>query len=654
MWSGIGQKLSLNGSGNVSPIARMLMAFTSGGRESYVAGQEASLKMNHERAVAAAYELDRVQEEELKNARDVFALFGGDITSMTGEDTNITLPQVGKFHDAMLNVARRANDNILEVAIQSNDYKRVENILKERDATSKDLKASLTQQRKDEDRRNAEAPYLENGGPSQAGPPIGDTPVPEDAPTDAAVPREDQPGPSGQPGARPPAAAAAPGRPAPDTSSPDFDPASPERQAAAQPPRPVRLAMAGASDAPLPGVTQTQPQQPPDTMGWQASPSVLNGATNEDGAKYNAGSLDQFARKAINNPLFKPTAKGVYPASTTNMTGWITRRSQQIENDLRRIEQDPRFDPQPGDTDQQKQRKRAAAWRAINSVDPELATSMLGYVNGDNPVPMSQQFAPLRAHIIALGQKIDPTFNANTYANRANIRRDITVGVDGRTMAGIATANAHVQRAIELADELKKIQTPELGPWLTAQQQGWQKNAPPIAGGDAHVRELVNQFNYEVGLIAPEVMRAQKGAAPTQGEVNDFQHLMDASQPADELIGRLRNAQDLFHQRMNQMVQRFTTLSGGKPDSAMMSWFHEFERQGFQFEPPIGGGVQDALPPLMGGGTVTDAIRNFMQERPSGGPITPQRSQDDSDALNWARANPNDPRAKRILQHLGQ
>ena len=331
------------------------------------------------------------------------------------------------------------------------------------------------------------------------------------------------------------------------------------------------------------------------------------------------------------------------------------RRQYEIERELDRIQQDPNL-------------KGEAALNAIRQVNPEFASALDGYVQGRFRVPNASRYQTLVNRIIGLGAKVDPTFNAQTYDKRAWIAKDITSGQDGRTLTSIATADDHVQelkRAIEEVRRNATIGGPLRGSdYANAIYQAYIKHAPDLApGASVDAKHAVNAYNYLVHLVAPEIARAQKGSAPTLEEINHAEGALSSTQDPDGLLLYLSGAEDLFHQRFNEIRQRFVSMSGGHPDSDMMNLFRRYERRGFAFDqPPQGsGGVDPGLYPPGLGKSYGDARGDFMNRpwRPST-PVSPapgrqgqSSPQSDDDAIKWARAHPDDPRAKQILQLNG-
>lgn len=547
MWQGIGSKLSQIGSGNVAQIASMLGPYSGTLMKSYIAGQDARIKRDHELAVFNAWELDKRQTEELKQARDVFALFGGDITSMTGEDPNVSLPQVGKFYDAMMSVANRNNDTVLQSALQSGDMKRVENVLKERDASSKDLKASLAQQEKDQAKRDAEAPFRKDGGPSQAGPPIGHTdPAPGVTPS-GALPTDTTPDPNAEApagGTQPP-----PGTP-PEEATPEdtgstpqndispYGPATPAGQARAQPPGGgVRVAQAGASDVPQPGVAEMQAQAP-----QPAQMSPVEQAADQAG--WRTDLMNAAALQAVNDPMFKAGAKGNYPGYPVAETGFIMRRAQEIQGQLEQIKNSNLTGP--------------AAEAAIRRVDPQLADALKQYVQGNLPVPQTARYGNLAAQwILPLGQKMDPSFNENNFRTRYQTKKDFTSGVDGRTLTSVATAKKHLTAALAAMDHVPNYLWSQIGNWRSLDMI-----VPP------EVQQAIGVLDNSIHTGSNEYERALLGGKPSRGSITDTEAELDWRHKSPEYVkSLLQNKIVALKARLGQLEDQYQRGMGrGKDD----------------------------------------------------------------------------------------
>jgi hypothetical protein len=655
IYGGVGRSLGQFGSGFVGPAAGMLGQNSGAWMKGYAQGQEARSKLQHEQMTLWAEETAARQQQEFEDYRDAFAAYGGDPTTGLGADESKTLKGVGQLRDALYAVARQYNDKYMLATLESGDIKGAENVLKWRDAQHSNLKAAIKAQEKDTAKHEEEAPFRgTEEDPSRATDPSG-APTRVDPPNlpDASVPRDtpDQQGlPAPEPASPPAPKAATPTAPPaedntdqgtgldPFSTTPDDShraqaderqPTAAQRQpqgipTAAQPqgtpttpqrqPQGIQVAEAGASDAPPVWVGQTLdqppatlPATPPVDPAWGRSRAIEAARANVDsgGNYFLRGPIDAAARKAVNDPMFRPTSKG-YPGYPPAMTPYITTRAKEISDHLDWIANDPHL-------------WGRNAYNAIREADPEMATALMGYVRGDQPLPSSARYSGLRDRLIGLGHKMDWSFNQSNYANRVQLKAALTHGQDGRTIVSMATGWDHLEFLKRAAMDLKQAQVSSpafkdmpIANWLV---QKWYEQAPSWTGV-LPGRTAIEKFKYGVRLIAPEVARAQKGAAPTNMEVNDAAASLDPSQSVEVLMSNIQVAEDRMRERYKNIATKFKSLSGGHGDPDMLRMFKNFEAQGLGFDPPPPGTVDPGPVPMTGGGSYSDGMRNFLQSHP--------------------------------------
>ena len=561
IWQGVGNKFAQIGSGDVKPIAEMLGPLGGSLMSAYTSGQSERVKFEHERAVDAAWELDRRQHDELLETRDMFALFGGDVATMTGADENVQLPDVGNLHDAWFTIANKHHDQYILSALNSGagGLKRAENIMKERDAAARDLRASLIQQEKDEARRREEAPFRIDGGASQAGPPIGHTdPAPGLVPT-GALPTDNSPDPNaetpeGTTPATPKDDGAKPGEETGSTPDNDISPYGPAASAQAARPQGVQLAQAGASDAPQPGMqrlAQAQ-EQPPPQQQQQETPAQQEARA----AGWRPDMLDAAAIQAVNDPMFVPNAKGAFKGYPAAETGYILRRADEIHRQLDRIKGS--------------KLQGAQAEAAIRAVDPVLADTLKQYVQGNLPVPQNARFASLASgYILPLGKMMDPTFNENNFKLRYQTKKDFTSGVEGRTLTSIATSKYHLEHALAAMDHVPNMLWSQIGDW---------RSLDMIVPKD--VQEAMGILHNSIHTGSNEFERALLGGKPPRGSVTETEADLDWKHKSPEYIkATLRDKITALKVRLDVLKGQFRA-GFGRGDDDMYKIFDNWAASG--------------------------------------------------------------------------
>lgn len=491
MWAGIGQKLSQIGSGNV----QKLTPFLGGGTDmkAYLAGQSAALRVQQERRRNAAEQLAEIQGEELNNARDVVALYHGDPSTGIGVDTNMTLPRLGKYKDAMLNVARQGNDNILEVAVQQEDWKAVDNILKERDATHRDLKAANAAAAQAEE----EGPYrgqptpttsptpgsgqpatqgdvdgpngltLGEAPPSPATPDYARTPPTDGtegaaaggaegaaadgagATPDSAAGGGDAPGAdidraekllspdggrtTGAPATGPRAAPPAPGAPVAGAAAPQAQADVPSPQA--QPAQAAAPSPGGDFQLPPGGEAGRQVTVQPRAPAWQPTPSMaLHNAKAQGFLNYRA--IDDDAQEMVAGRKKPADYKG-----NAAVGALVSARAREISDDLKRI----RDSNLQGD----------AVLNAVHRVAPNIADDLKPIVDGAIPLPSASGMGGVRAYPLLLAQfahKARPLWAAHNYTDMAQFSNP-----NGQTQRTLKRVRTLMTAAQNLATNINKL-----------------------------------------------------------------------------------------------------------------------------------------------------------------------------------------------------
>ena len=262
IYQGVGSTLSSIGSGFVAPMAMAMNTNAGAFMKGFTQGQEELQKIRHQQMTDYAEETALRLEQEMSEYRDAFSAFGGDPSTGTGADPKLTLKGVGNLWQALYAVARQYDDKYMMAALDSGNLASAENILKNRDASHRDLRGGIAAQKKDEAEREKEAPYLAPGSQpqSQAGPPA----TTQETPAETPEPSSDEGATPAPTPAEPPAATTTG---APQEGAPPADTFQPSLEPLAQAPRPqgVQVAEGGASDAPpvWPGQLARQRQAQP-------------------------------------------------------------------------------------------------------------------------------------------------------------------------------------------------------------------------------------------------------------------------------------------------------------------------------------------------------------------------------------------------------
>ncbi|HEX3524204.1 MAG TPA: hypothetical protein VHT52_19210 [Stellaceae bacterium] len=568
-------------------------------------GQEARARLIHAQAVAAADQLHEQIGKELDEYSSLHAAYGDDPKNSAALENAYRL------------AAQKFGDNRMKTALETDHIAGANRILQWLDAKHSDLGVTNAQREKQAAQRALEAPWEANptddaGVPITAPPPEVLDPSVGDP---ALQPQQDKDAPS----------AGIIHDPIPN---PHQEPPTGDQSQADQ--RGPQTAQAGASDAPELGATKT-----PD---WQEPPSQALAQAKAAG-KRNTPAINQLARKMASGVLRPQDYKGV----PNDVLAFANARRLEIENELNSIQSNKDLTGQ-------------AAYNAIHKVDPEFADALKGYVNGDFPVPSGVRNLPMLQRIIGLGQKMDPYFNAATYQNRNAAVKQWTSGVNGRNLVSQLTSLDHIAYLKQLASQIPYQHG--LGPMLNRWIQEGIAQGPQSEWFQAatKARDALNLYNSEVALIAPEVARAQKGAAPTQAEERAVIDGLTGKDP-ESIQHNIDGAETLIRHRLGENAAQFKAAMGGHPVQDYEKLFSNFERKGISFT------EGDPGPGLRSGRSYSDEFRYQMQQPytpPSQTGAGPQQApqqqsggqSDDDQARTWAKAHPDDPRSKKILEGL--
>jgi hypothetical protein len=438
------------------------------------------------------------------------------------------------------------------------------------------------------------------------------------------------------------------------------------------------------SDAPQPGVggdrVAAETAAAPAEEEYRPAPSTALQSAQQSKYHLSGNKINATARRKANGEKIPVTEipKEVWP--------YISARVAEINGELDRIQD--WGDKHPGFRGNKVLDK-------IREVNPAFAGQLAGYVSGAAPVVGGAR-NPLLQRIIGLGHLVDERFNQGTYANRNALVKSYTSGVNGRNLVSQLTSLDHLDYLNELAGKVPYI--PGIGAAMNRAIQAGLKEGPEAIGWitdfvkgqpglSDEARQNLTLYMRELTLIAPEVARAQKGAAPTISEEQEFIKGMTGYAP-DILQRNIEGARHLIQQRLMENGANFARGMGGNIPGEFANLFKKFENRGMGFDDPAEKGT-DQPPPaqLRSGRTFSEELKHQLTQPvlppPSAAPAAPatpaapappsaapaaapaapaapatapgKSSLPNADeARAWARAHPDDPYAKRILQSLGE
>jgi hypothetical protein len=375
-----------------------------------------------------------------------------------------------------------------------------------------------------------------------------------------------------------------------------------------------------AQQQPPPAQRQAPPVQP---TAWTPPPSrTLDVA---DKAGWDAAQIDKLGQNMANGTIKIQDLRAIPPA----VRAYGEARRAEIERAEDAIAHDPNLQGE-------------AVFQALDKINPEFSGVLRQYVNGVAPVPASAWRNPSYLNrTLALGTKADHTFNATNFTTRAATKRSFAMGQDARNVTSVATLDFHAERFLQNLQRLQRMD-----PSVAQQYFGtWKINpwkAPP------QMQALFAQLDEDAHTVANEYERAVTGGKPTVSGRDEQEKTMNWRWNTPEsVISNVQEKQRLAHERMHRLIERYEANVGRGRD-AMGDLYRGYA------ERPIGG--EDAL----GGMATPDAaVAAHAQQMIRGAgqpPAQPgaaaQPNPRQQGAVDWLKANPNDPRAGRVREKL--
>jgi hypothetical protein len=615
----ISHSLQQGGSMNVSALAASMGRNRGAFLKGYMQGQEWNMRMAKQQ-----YELDAVR---LADQQQKEATAAGEAIEANSDNPNQMWAELSRIAD-------ENNDQHLRTAIGSGKLDNVKKLLSWRDSHLLPLlqineqrakveaeQARIESEREktrtsEETRRNQGAALQAYGIPATALPAIGPGVSPQQQ-------REEQG--AGQGGTSPTEAPSAPGGTssaaggtpsAPAESGaddsappvPGLGGAGPQAAAApaGQPQAMGRAQDTGAQDTGDQGQASEAPlgldggQPPPDPNAPRRIPTSP-GSPGQPGTAPAAAGARQAPAPTVApggagapqiNPNMRAVAHEILMGrkpqlgydNTTNQI--IYQRADQVagwmRGELDRIGNDPRL---TGD----------AALAAIARVDPDLASDVRNLRDGGRAPTGREAEKPAFQRVLGLTRKVDPSFNVNDVNLRYTTMRSFATGQDARTLTSMATSSHHLDALRDVATALGQYQFSSHSEYLNglmqqyARQFGWKIPYFQSSGDDA--ADATRAYNTVLDMVAPEIARAVKGAAPAQREIEEVRNNLGSQVPARSLLKNIDRQRELIAARLGELKRRYDTGVGPNPRLGIDRLFTVETQQG-QFgqgsQPPEG------------------------------------------------------------------
>lgn len=619
------------GSPNIAALARMAGGLNSKWIKEFLQGREYAMKLLDQQHDRALEEIERRQQEESERYGIAMDYYKSDPV---------------KLHEELRSIAQELNDTPMLQALDSGDATAPERLQQSRDRHWLSLSKFRAQNEKytaaEEKRQRRDAILREYGEDPSAAPSIPSAP----AATGPETPESAEPAEQPEAPAAAPSEGAEPATPGQDTDAPPFPgistgqlqrPEGPQvAQAAPQrPPGAPGPPQAAGAPATAPGGPGAAPaanpeEAPPYQVAGPAMPpptappaNVPEGLTR---AQASPGFTPPPPVSGTVNPNMRRIAHqilmGEKPAlpRDKDAADFLAARGSQIAGQMQlqldRIRDDPRYNKlTPGE-------RQDATLADIRNVDPQLAQDVQNLIEGGRPPTGREAAKPGFQLIFSLARKADPSFDINTLNTRASTMRSFATGQDGRTLTSMATAGHHLDSLAGVADRLNQFSTQS--DWVNAvtnmyaEHLGYGFGPTSPLGPDAGAR--IKNYDTVLHMVAPEIARAVKGAAPTLTEIKDIEGQLGANVPKEVLRQNVEHQRELIRARLDELKRRYETGVGNNPRIGLGKLFTASSSQpGFterDFGQPPPGTLQPAIPPLPPGFNLADGLRQ-LNDRPA-------------------------------------
>jgi hypothetical protein len=618
--------------GVAGPMLRAGLAM-GGVTEAFMRGQRDALQNKQLQMELNAFSAKQKLDEMLRDYAESYEIYG---PLHDGEGNIKRGAQTDKLRESLREKAQKHQDWTLYNALAQKDLSGVEQYMRylqdhgnDLDALTKRLRIEqlkegiAARERKKADEDAAYAPYYKGagtvspggGGGSVGTPPTSDRygPPPEDTKNDPGLFEVD---PMHPPGETP--------KPAEPSTGPESSaapgPAEGVGAPGSTPDRPVRLAMADTgvmSDAPSPGfgppaekvaagaMSGTDPIRPsgsfkPET--WEPPPSrAMNPESMRapNGRMLDPDAINGLALRLVNGAI-RVAEFSAIPKPIRNLA---VARATEIESDMDALAKSPLTG--------------RAAYEALNKINPQFANTLPGYVKGDFAVPASAWKSPeYLNHIVELGRKLDPTFNANTFKLRYSTKLSYASGKQALNMLSIATLDIHAGRAIGHLNELKTyLQNKGIDPnslrAMPALMGGQSRFGNALGYNDPVLRSLEARIDADLEVVATEHQRAISNAAPHVGPHDVEKGQLDYKMNTiDAVIDQVIERQGTAHDRMGVLVRDYKSKVGlvdGQVDGIIAPYAKRVEETAVDTMAK-GGGPDINNPEFKGEGSVMDPL----------------------------------------------
>lgn len=254
----------------------------------------------------------------------------------------------------------------------------------------------------------------------------------------------------------------------------------------------------------------------------------------------------------------------------------------------------------------------------LDTLEPQIANQVKALAEGRMPFPSGQALrTPYWQNMMRLVTQYDPSFDAVNYNARATTRRNFATGVEARNITALNTVMGHLDTLDKAGDALDNFRSNSFGPGSKAmnEMRRWylsNKQDP-----------RVKNFETAAEAVANELERAFRGSTTAIAGIRSWREKMNPAMSPEEMKEANKTLTKLLASRIDAMGDQYSRGMGTTKDPLTL----------------LSPDAQATFNRLAKG-----------EKAPAG---APKLSDADRQALDWAKTNPNDPRAAAIKKRLG-
>jgi hypothetical protein len=197
---------------------------------------------------------------------------------------------------------------------------------------------------------------------------------------------------------------------------------------------------------------------------------------------------------------------------------------------------------------------KTAANNSVDMSDPQTAAAVAAVANGS--MRLQDVFGrgattAQKAQFAAAVKQINPEFNSGDHDVENASRKYFIVGQGGQSLNSMQTANHHLDLLDQAGAALKNGDVKTLN--AIGNELGVQM------GSDAKTN-----FNLILSGVATEVARAYKGAAPEQGEINDFRKQLSGDGSPQQIHGGVSTVRGMLGGKMKSLQDQAAAGARGQ------------------------------------------------------------------------------------------